>query len=122
MPASLTRNPSPPSLVEDSIFTKHLDDPHASPVSRLPSANDLVSLAPHTAPTNHTKTSQDVSPPTPAGKLRVAVIGSGLAGLTVAHLLSSLHSDNGHGAVEIEVELFEKAHKLGKEDRRIELR
>ncbi|KAF9366640.1 hypothetical protein BGX34_011679 [Mortierella sp. NVP85] len=49
----------------------------------------------------------------PTRKLRVAVVGSGLAGLTVAHLLSSLHSGNGHGDAGIEVELFEKAHKLG---------
>ncbi|KAF9958663.1 hypothetical protein BGZ65_001276, partial [Modicella reniformis] len=52
------------------------------------------------------------SPSAPTRKLRVAVVGSGLAGLTVAHLLSSLHSDNGHGHEGIEVELFEKAHKL----------
>lgn len=59
---------------------------------------------------NHDETVQ----PPPMRKLRVAVVGSGLAGLTVAHLLSSLHSDNGHGDEGIEVELFEKAHKLGK--------
>ncbi|KAG0055121.1 hypothetical protein BGZ83_009533 [Gryganskiella cystojenkinii] len=49
---------------------------------------------------------------TKARKLRVAVVGSGLAGLTIAHLLSSLHEDNGEGDQGIEVELFEKAHKL----------
>ncbi|KAG0245995.1 hypothetical protein BGX31_005059 [Mortierella sp. GBA43] len=54
------------------------------------------------------------SPPT--RKLRVAVVGSGLAGLSVAHLLSSLHLDNGHGEKGIEVELFEKAHKLAGRD------
>ncbi|GJJ72558.1 hypothetical protein EMPS_04916 [Entomortierella parvispora] len=47
-----------------------------------------------------------------ARKLRVAVVGSGLAGLTIAHLLSSLHEDNGQGDQGIDVELFEKAHKL----------
>ncbi|KAG0032299.1 hypothetical protein BGZ81_011172 [Podila clonocystis] len=52
-------------------------------------------------------------PTTPPRKLRVAVVGSGLAGLTVAHLLSSLHAENGQGEQGIEVELFEKAHKLG---------
>ncbi|KAF9432881.1 hypothetical protein BGZ76_010190 [Entomortierella beljakovae] len=51
--------------------------------------------------------------PKPERKLRIAVVGSGLAGLTVAHILSSLHSDDGHGDEGIEVELFEKAHKLG---------
>ncbi|KAF9938251.1 hypothetical protein BGZ65_000174 [Modicella reniformis] len=50
----------------------------------------------------------------PAARLRVAVVGSGLAGLSVAHLLSSLHTDNGHGEMGIDVHLFEKAHKLGK--------
>ncbi|KAG0239251.1 hypothetical protein BGX31_002923 [Mortierella sp. GBA43] len=49
------------------------------------------------------------SPP----KLRVAVIGSGLAGLSVAHLLSSLRTDDGLGQAGIDVHLFEKAHKLG---------
>jgi len=46
----------------------------------------------------------------------VAVVGSGLAGLTIAHLLSSLHQDSGQGDQGIEVELFEKAHKLGKQN------
>lgn len=55
----------------------------------------------------------DTVQPPPLRKLRVAVVGSGLAGLTVAHLLSSLHLENGHGEEGIEVELFEKAHKLG---------
>ncbi|KAF9932596.1 hypothetical protein FBU30_007742 [Linnemannia zychae] len=49
----------------------------------------------------------------PMRKLRVAVVGSGLAGLTVAHLLSSLHLEDGQGDQGIHVELFEKAHKLG---------
>ncbi|KAF9433832.1 hypothetical protein BGZ76_008925 [Entomortierella beljakovae] len=41
-------------------------------------------------------------------KLRVAIIGSGLAGLTTARLLSSLHLENGDGDTGIEVHLFEK--------------
>lgn len=44
----------------------------------------------------------------------MAVVGSGLAGLSVAHLLSLLHTDDGHGEAGIDVHLFEKAHKLGK--------
>ncbi|KAG0201591.1 hypothetical protein BGX28_005645 [Mortierella sp. GBA30] len=59
---------------------------------------------------NHADVNTERSSPR---KLRVAVVGSGLAGLTVAHLLSSLHSENGYGDQGIEVELFEKAHKLG---------
>ncbi|KAF9363932.1 hypothetical protein BGX34_002982 [Mortierella sp. NVP85] len=52
----------------------------------------------------------DQEPSSP--RLRVAVIGSGLAGLSIAHLLSSLHTDDGHGEAGIDVHLFEKAHKL----------
>ncbi|KAK3812703.1 MAG: hypothetical protein JOS17DRAFT_806922 [Linnemannia elongata] len=51
--------------------------------------------------------------PQPQKRLRVAVIGSGLAGLTVGHLLSSLHTDQGHGDLGVDVHLFEKAHSLG---------
>ncbi|KAF9016438.1 hypothetical protein CPC16_002828, partial [Podila verticillata] len=64
----------------------------------------------HTAPS--TATTPATTVPGPPRKLRVAVVGSGLAGLTVAHLLSSLHAENGQGEQGIEVELFEKAHKL----------
>ncbi|OAQ31069.1 hypothetical protein K457DRAFT_124440 [Linnemannia elongata AG-77] len=64
-----------------------------------------------------TMTSATTASPTtttpPPRKLRVAVVGSGLAGLTVAHLLSSLHLEDGQGDQGIDVELFEKAHKLG---------
>ncbi|KAF9546371.1 hypothetical protein BGW38_009667, partial [Lunasporangiospora selenospora] len=74
--------------------------PHLQPP--VPAATELLEQeATSTAPST-----------TPHRKLRVAVIGSGLAGLTAAHLLSSLHSDDGHGEAGIEVELFEKAHKL----------
>ncbi|KAF9579395.1 hypothetical protein BGW38_004356 [Lunasporangiospora selenospora] len=44
-------------------------------------------------------------------KMRVAVVGSGLAGLTIAHVLSLLGEDEGEGA-KIDVHLFEKASKL----------
>ncbi|KAF9159228.1 hypothetical protein DFQ26_006772 [Actinomortierella ambigua] len=53
------------------------------------------------------------APPTHPRKLRVAVVGSGLAGLTAAHLLANLYKDDGKGEEGVEVELFEKAHKLG---------
>ncbi|KAF9303077.1 hypothetical protein BGZ74_004396 [Mortierella antarctica] len=66
----------------------------------------------HTTFPSSATTATDV-PGSPPRKLRVAVVGSGLAGLTVAHLLSSLHAENGQGEQGIEVELFEKAHKLG---------
>ncbi|CAO3573566.1 unnamed protein product [Mortierella alpina] len=62
---------------------------------------------------DHSSQTSATSGTTAPRKLRVAVVGSGLAGLTVAHLLSSLHGEDGHGDQGIEVELFEKAHKLG---------
>ncbi|KAF9150147.1 hypothetical protein BG015_008040 [Linnemannia schmuckeri] len=64
----------------------------------------------------HTNTQTPLSDnvdPLPQKRLRVAVIGSGLAGLTVAHLLSSLHTDQGHGDLGVDVHLFEKAQSLG---------
>ncbi|KAF9345513.1 hypothetical protein BGX26_003043, partial [Mortierella sp. AD094] len=45
-------------------------------------------------------------------RLRIAVIGSGLAGLTAAHLLSSLHSESEDGDTGIDVHLFEETHKI----------
>lgn len=53
--------------------------------------------------------------PTPSRRaLRVAVVGSGLAGLAVAHLLSSLVENNGQSEEDgVDVQLFEKDHKLG---------
>ncbi|KAF9905251.1 hypothetical protein EC991_001903 [Linnemannia zychae] len=72
----------------------------------------LNSQAQPTTTSFATATSSSTTPPPPR-KLRVAVVGSGLAGLTVAHLLSSLHLEEGQGDQGIDVELFEKAHKLG---------
>lgn len=53
--------------------------------------------------------------PTPSRRaLRVAVVGSGLAGLAAAHLLSSLAETNGESVEDgVDVQLFEKDHKLG---------
>ncbi|KAF9978213.1 hypothetical protein BGZ73_003394 [Actinomortierella ambigua] len=65
----------------------------------MPTKSSVPSLAPNA--------------PSPNRKLRVAVIGSGLAGLTAAHLLANLYKDDGKGEEGVEVELFEKAHKLG---------
>ncbi|KAF9407976.1 hypothetical protein BGZ94_002496, partial [Podila epigama] len=76
---------------------------HTTPSPVQPTMNNEI---PSTATHASTETGA------PSRKLRVAVVGSGLAGLTVAHLLSSLHMDNGHGEQGIDVELFEKAHKL----------
>ncbi|KAG0225759.1 hypothetical protein BGW42_004104 [Actinomortierella wolfii] len=64
-------------------------------------------------PTSTPSTTPASNATTPPRKLRVAVIGSGLAGLTAAHLLTNLHRDGGKGDQGVEVELFEKAHKLG---------
>ncbi|KAF9573439.1 hypothetical protein EC968_008524 [Mortierella alpina] len=75
-----------------------------------PASTDAVAAEPHPALSSQTSGTPGT---TTARKLRVAVVGSGLAGLTVAHLLSSLHGEDGHGDQGIEVELFEKAHKLG---------
>ncbi|KAF9111202.1 hypothetical protein BGX27_005232 [Mortierella sp. AM989] len=73
------------------------DQPTSSPNSRHQS--DIYSST-----DQHSKSSPQ--------KLRVAIIGSGLAGLTVAHLLSSLHSENGNDETEIDVHLFEKTHQI----------
>ncbi|KAF9131917.1 hypothetical protein BGW39_001153 [Mortierella sp. 14UC] len=65
---------------------------------------------------SYPSTSQQTTPlipeAAPQRRLRVAVIGSGLAGLTVGHLLSSLHTDQGHGSLGVDVHLFEKAQSL----------
>ncbi|KAF9955734.1 hypothetical protein BGZ72_003453 [Mortierella alpina] len=74
------------------------------------STNTIPTSGAHSASRPQTLETPGTSGPR---KLRVAVVGSGLAGLTVAHLLSSLHGEDGHGDQGIEVELFEKAHKLG---------
>ncbi|KAG0376297.1 hypothetical protein BGX24_007949 [Mortierella sp. AD032] len=63
-------------------------------------------------PTTTTQTPFTTDPDSPQRRLRVAVIGSGLAGLTVGHLLSSLHTDQGHGQLGVDVHLFEKAQSL----------
>ncbi|KAG0313725.1 hypothetical protein BGZ97_009964 [Linnemannia gamsii] len=68
---------------------------------------------PTTTPSSTATPTPTTPTPTPR-KLRVAVVGSGLAGLTVAHLLSSLHLEEGQGGQGIDVELFEKAHKLAR--------
>ena len=83
----------------------------ASTMSESPTPYPSPPKDTHTAPSTTTPPTTPV--PGPPRKLRVAVVGSGLAGLTVAHLLSSLHAENGQGEQGIEVELFEKAHKLG---------
>ncbi|KAF8936279.1 hypothetical protein BGZ58_004380 [Dissophora ornata] len=90
--------------MKDTIRGGQRDD---IPASNYPSANDLVT------PSLQTSNPIESATQSPARKLRVAVVGSGLAGLTVAHILSSLHSDDGQGDQGIDVELFEKAHKLG---------
>ncbi|KAG0076331.1 hypothetical protein BGZ92_002458 [Podila epicladia] len=52
----------------------------------------------------------------PRRALRVAVVGSGLAGLAAAHLLSSLVETNGQSEENgVDVQLFEKDHKLALE-------
>lgn len=90
-----------------------------SPISTPPTPCTVTDdhSSPHTQ-AQPTTTSSSMATPTPTTptprKLRVAVVGSGLAGLTVAHLLSSLHLEEGQGGQGIDVELFEKAHKLGK--------
>lgn len=45
--------------------------------------------------------------------VKVAVIGSGLAGLSAAYLLSQQKSDNDEGDKQFEVHLFEKNTQLG---------
>ncbi|KAF9938181.1 hypothetical protein BGZ67_000444 [Mortierella alpina] len=75
-----------------------------------PASTNTLAAGSHPVPGSQTS---GTSVTTTTRKLRVAVVGSGLAGLTVAHLLSSLHGEDGHGDQGIEVELFEKAHKLG---------
>ncbi|KAF9907328.1 hypothetical protein BX616_000468 [Lobosporangium transversale] len=69
----------------------------------------------HVAGRNHTDQPHQshVSSTSTPKQLRVAVVGSGLAGLTIAHLLSSLHTENGHGNTAIDVHVFEEAHKFG---------
>ncbi|KAF9324651.1 hypothetical protein BGZ91_002831, partial [Linnemannia elongata] len=79
--------------------------PHKSPF------HSRSFFASHPIPTTNTQTPL-TDDPLPQKRLRVAVIGSGLAGLTVGHLLSSLHTDQGHGDLGVDVHLFEKAHSL----------
>lgn len=88
-----------------------------TPTTIYPLKQDLdKSLPQHEEPDQQQSTSTNEKIlPKPGRKLRVAVVGSGLAGLTIAHILSSLHSEDGHGEEGVEVELFEKAHKLGKQ-------
>ena len=112
LPSSILANE--PIRSEGPDFRYLGDNPMHPPHKRMDDVNHetmfLTSSMDYSANPNFDENGQ--VPPT--RKLRVAVVGSGLAGLTVAHLLSSLHSGNGHGDVGIEVELFEKAHKLGK--------
>ncbi|KAF9186322.1 hypothetical protein BGZ51_002881 [Haplosporangium sp. Z 767] len=109
MPGNLVQvNPPLTHLRNEPILTK--SSKHISNDS-----HDNHSISTAIPPSNHachTKTQSQKST-APAHKLRIAVVGSGLAGLTAAHLLSSLHLDEGRGDQGIEVELFEKAHKLG---------
>ncbi|KAF9916028.1 hypothetical protein BX616_004785 [Lobosporangium transversale] len=103
---SLLNSPTVPST-DGSIHTNTASYKH-------PVGDDLLSpTEPHQHGTANSHHSHPLTEIPLKQKLRVAVVGSGLAGLTVAHILSSLHSDNGQGGVGIEVELFEKAHKLG---------
>ncbi|KAF9332544.1 hypothetical protein BG006_004588 [Podila minutissima] len=61
--------------------------------------------------TSSSFTGQELTPSRRA--LRVAVVGSGLAGLAAAHLLSSLVETNGQSEENgVNVQLFEKDHKL----------
>ncbi|KAF9205327.1 hypothetical protein BGZ49_004188 [Haplosporangium sp. Z 27] len=102
MSTNITASFSPSTSLEET-----LNDTLSTPNQ---SRNDDSNIA---SP-NHTQSQNEHQTiPAPSRKLRVAVVGSGLAGLTVAHALSSLYNENGHGEKGIEVELFEKAHKLG---------
>ncbi|CEQ40305.1 SPOSA6832_01910, partial [Sporobolomyces salmonicolor] len=45
---------------------------------------------------------------------RIAIIGTGLAGLTTAHLLATLHPQDNHGnELALDLELFERSNQLG---------
>ncbi|GAA5876574.1 hypothetical protein JCM1840_000813 [Sporobolomyces johnsonii] len=45
---------------------------------------------------------------------RIAIIGTGLAGLTAAHLLATLHPQDNHAnELELELDLFERSEQLG---------
>ncbi|KAF9403735.1 hypothetical protein BGX21_011136 [Mortierella sp. AD011] len=90
----------------DTLSATTLKQAQSGSSDQSPSTSTTTST-----PVDHTGSSQTL--PVPGRKLRVAVVGSGLAGLTVAHSLSSLHTEDGQGEKGIEVELFEKAHKLG---------
>ncbi|KAG0303421.1 hypothetical protein BGZ98_006680 [Dissophora globulifera] len=101
---SPSQTPTSALAQQDTLLRRNTPVTRASKLR----AENLASLSSsRTQPLEHNATQ-----PAPR-KLRVAVVGSGLAGLTIAHILASLHSDNGHGDQGIEVELFEKAHKLG---------
>lgn len=67
------------------------------------------------SPSSSTSSSFTGQEPAPSRRaLRIAVVGSGLAGLTAAHLLSSLVETNGQSEENgVNVQLFEKDHKLG---------
>ncbi|KAI1314466.1 hypothetical protein EDD11_002129 [Mortierella claussenii] len=113
--AATTLPPTRDDLVSSTTFTNdHISSTASSSSSSLSSSSTVAAV------TATTSSAQDQSRASTSGvsprKLRVAVVGSGLAGLTVAHILSSLHSENGRGEQGIEVELFEKAHKLGRDD------
>ncbi|KAF9360068.1 hypothetical protein BGX26_010614 [Mortierella sp. AD094] len=118
-----TVNHSSSTMVEDTLHTttpvhNTLNDTlSAATLERTHSGDNHKSSSTSTTTStsvDHAGSSQERLPlPVPERKLRVAVVGSGLAGLTVAHVLSSLHTEDGQGKEGIEVELFEKAHKLG---------
>ncbi|KAF9138944.1 hypothetical protein BGX30_008546 [Mortierella sp. GBA39] len=99
-----------PQLQQQPGVNEHPLVPQKSPFhSRSNSTSSF--FASHPIHTTNTQTPS--TDPLPQKRLRVAVIGSGLAGLTVGHLLSSLHTDQGHGDLGVDVHLFEKAHSLG---------
>lgn len=106
MPVHITPELSPAQSDRGTAATK----PLANKSTDTPARKNTVATGADPALSSQTCGTLETSA---TRKLRVAVVGSGLAGLTVAHLLSSLHGEDGHGDQGIEVELFEKAHKLG---------
>jgi len=104
--SSTSASHTKPTLPKILITGSPLSDKNATPPSSPPLDHQTGKSQ------ADQENAQDSRSSTP--KLRIAVIGSGLAGLTAAHLLSSLHTENGRGERGIDVHLFEKAHKLGK--------
>src|SRR5690348_4169025 len=105
-----SQQPQPQLQQQHQSGNEHPPVPQKSPFhSRSNSTSSFFASQHNQTTTTQTPLTDD---PPPQKRLRVAVIGSGLAGLTVGHLLSSLHTDQGHGDLGVDVHLFEKAHSL----------